>query len=137
MSAYIVQRMYPHHAASFAWAHGLAALRVSQGLWAALEVERLLPSLFLPRPDDPAGGPRTYVIATHREQVRHFDVARHLTQRAVSRAIGHLIDARVDAATVYDAAVAADPECVMTARELRSVVAREQAWWVRLHAQLA
>lgn len=71
-----------------------------------------------------------------RDGVRSCMAKRCQTERAVCRDLAPLLDQRADAETLRNAGRAADLEDVLLPEEHRALIAREQAWWVRLHVAI-
>ena len=123
---------FPRLKSAFAAARTLA-WGVAAGL---LDYDTVKASLLQPREVRATPAARLPLLWTLNEAIEQFERDRHIAQRAVSKAIGGLIDAHADAEEIAQAADEADPTGLLTPSEITRVIAREQAWWVRLHAAL-
>lgn len=84
----------------------------------------------------PGGTLKHALLDELKEAITAAEIARDKAQRGVAKAIGHLIDAGKSPDEIRAAARQANPDALLAPSEISAIVAREQAWWVRLHAQL-
>lgn len=85
-------------------------------------------------PTIPRSLAHTYLIWALNDAVSAAEIARTKAADAVAKVIAPLLDAQAPVRDIRLAGRNANPDRLLTADEMETIVATETAWWIRLHA---